>query len=77
MVARFLFREIRVSGNDSPQRHKERIGKMDFPLGLVLNFNVPVMRDGIVRILNELDKNITLNVLRVCGELLLFSFIGI
>ena len=38
---------------------------MDFPLGLVLNFNVPVMRDGIVRILNELDKNITLNVLRV------------
>ncbi|MBW2596788.1 MAG: GxxExxY protein [Deltaproteobacteria bacterium] len=25
-------------------------------LGLVLNFNVPVMRDGIVRIVNELDE---------------------
>jgi GxxExxY protein len=27
-----------------------------FHLGLVLNFNVPVMRDGIVRIVNELDE---------------------
>lgn len=25
-------------------------------LGLLLNFNVPVMRDGIVRIVNELDE---------------------
>jgi hypothetical protein len=25
-------------------------------LGFVLNFNVPVMRDGIVRIVNELDE---------------------
>lgn len=25
-------------------------------LGLLLNFNVPVMRDGIVRIVNELKK---------------------
>ena len=25
-------------------------------LGLVLNFNVPVMRDGIVRIVNKLDE---------------------
>ena len=25
-------------------------------LGLVLNFNVPVMRDGIVRVENELDE---------------------
>jgi hypothetical protein len=25
-------------------------------LGLVLNFNVPVMRDGIVRIVYELDE---------------------
>jgi GxxExxY protein len=25
-------------------------------LGLVLNFNVPVMRDGIVRMVNELDE---------------------
>ena len=25
-------------------------------LGLILNFNVPVMRDGIVRIVNELDE---------------------
>jgi GxxExxY protein len=25
-------------------------------LGLVLNFNVPLMRDGIVRIVNELDE---------------------
>ena len=25
-------------------------------LGLLLNFNVPVMRDGIVRIVNELEE---------------------
>jgi GxxExxY protein len=25
-------------------------------LGLLLNFNVPIMRDGIVRIVNELDE---------------------
>ena len=25
-------------------------------LGLILNFNVPLMRDGIVRIVNELDE---------------------
>jgi GxxExxY protein len=25
-------------------------------LGLILNFNVPLMRDGIVRIINELNK---------------------
>ena len=25
-------------------------------LGLILNFNVPVMRDGIVRIVNKLDE---------------------
>ena len=25
-------------------------------LGLILNFNVPVMRDGIVRIVNELKE---------------------
>jgi len=28
----------------------------DLKLGLLLNFNVPVMRDGIVRIVNELDE---------------------
>jgi hypothetical protein len=27
-----------------------------YKLGLLLNFNVPVMRDGIVRIVNELDE---------------------
>lgn len=27
-------------------------------LGLILNFNVPVMRDGIVRIVNKLDEKI-------------------
>jgi len=28
----------------------------DLKLGLLLNFNVPVMRDGIVRIVNELEE---------------------
>ena len=37
-------------------RTKNAKGKIGFPLGLALNFNMPVMRDGIVRILNELDK---------------------
>ena len=27
-------------------------------LGLILNFNVPVMRDGIVRIVNKLDEKV-------------------
>lgn len=30
----------------------------DLHLGLILNFNVPVMRDGIVRIVNKLDERI-------------------
>ncbi len=28
----------------------------NFKLGLLLNFNVPLMRDGITRIVNELDE---------------------
>ena len=28
----------------------------EFNLGLILNFNVPLMRDGIVRIVNELSE---------------------
>ena len=31
-------------------------GKSYDRIGLALNFNVPVMRDGIARIVNELDK---------------------
>jgi hypothetical protein len=31
-------------------------GKSNDRIGLALNFNVPFMREGIVRIVNELDE---------------------
>jgi GxxExxY protein len=42
----------------SPERERWRAGlKLSgLNLGLLLNFNVPVMRDGIVRIVNKLEE---------------------
>jgi len=42
----------------SPERERWRAGlKLSgLNLGLLLNFNVPVVRDGIVRIVNELEE---------------------